>query len=527
MFSAKLYFESKNIKYGADAPQQRPLSLLVTNLKGQAAAWYQHLRDHLLRLRQNNFSCLEDYVASFRIILCKVKDMSDIDKVMHFQKGLVMVIRQEVKLRQFRNTTDAISFALMYDRAHSQQTYVEVPVPMEIGSSRFVSREECLRNNLCFYCKEPGHRLAGCRKRQSRNHPRDPSRQVQDDEEVLDSMQLNMFSIEATTRPARELLRFDGMMNGQSIRVLIVSGAERNIFRSGLGQHHTDATKVTAENFDGTTTPTRIAEQYCETLSFADRHFSGVTLIEWDVSANQDVILGIPWLVQFNPIINWQTGVMLFPTQRGVVDCRSVNSSLDVSGSAVATVEVEPDFLEHPLPPTLQQQLDHHVQAGYFHIPLGPGPISFQYVSLCELSLPEFATKLKREAYAELYHVAVKTSPTLKTIPHPLRAVLSEFADVFPDEQPVQQPPQRSIEHEVVLKQGAKPSNRAPFCLSKVEQEALDLFVADLLRKNWIQVSDSPWVSNIFGVPKKDPVTGKFPSRLEWLHSNNPNMPIR
>ncbi|KAE9105743.1 hypothetical protein PF006_g21543, partial [Phytophthora fragariae] len=25
LFSAKLYFESKNIKYGADSPQQRPL----------------------------------------------------------------------------------------------------------------------------------------------------------------------------------------------------------------------------------------------------------------------------------------------------------------------------------------------------------------------------------------------------------------------------------------------------------------------------------------------------------------------
>ncbi|KAE8895087.1 hypothetical protein PF002_g22878 [Phytophthora fragariae] len=150
LFSAKLYFESKNIKYGADSPQQRPLSLLVANLKGPAAAWYreyvshdgnflhsvtqfeelltseftttdrqEHLRDQLLRLRQNNFTCLEDYVAAFRHIICKVEEMSDIDKVMHFQKGLVVEIKQEVKLRQFRNTTDAISFALMYDRTHA------------------------------------------------------------------------------------------------------------------------------------------------------------------------------------------------------------------------------------------------------------------------------------------------------------------------------------------------------------------------------------------------------------------------
>ncbi|POM57592.1 Hypothetical protein PHPALM_37872 [Phytophthora palmivora] len=122
LFSAKLYFESKNIKYGADSPQQRPLSLLFEELLTSEFTTpdrQEHLRDQLLRLRQNNFPCLEDYVSAFWHIICKVEDMSDIDKVMHFQKGLVVEIRQEVKLRQFRNTTDAIAFAIMYDRTHA------------------------------------------------------------------------------------------------------------------------------------------------------------------------------------------------------------------------------------------------------------------------------------------------------------------------------------------------------------------------------------------------------------------------
>lgn len=46
MFSARLYFESKNIQYGDEAPQQRPLSLLVANLKGPAAAWYREYVSH-------------------------------------------------------------------------------------------------------------------------------------------------------------------------------------------------------------------------------------------------------------------------------------------------------------------------------------------------------------------------------------------------------------------------------------------------------------------------------------------------
>ncbi|KAG2828589.1 hypothetical protein PC116_g15087 [Phytophthora cactorum] len=124
--------------------------------------------------------------------------MSDIDKAMHFQKGLLNDIKQEVKLRQFRTTTDAISFALMYDCTHfvssrhhgrpghqaaqrrsyqqPRQRMDEQPTPMEIGNARIISREECMRRNLCLYCKESGHRLVDCRKRQARNNSRGPSR---------------------------------------------------------------------------------------------------------------------------------------------------------------------------------------------------------------------------------------------------------------------------------------------------------------------------------------------------------------
>ncbi|EGZ04933.1 hypothetical protein PHYSODRAFT_389049, partial [Phytophthora sojae] len=286
LFSAKFYFESKNIKYGADSPQQRPLSLLVANLKGPAAAWY---REYLLRLHQNNFTCLEDYVSAFRHIMCKVEEMSDIDKVMHFQKGLVVEIKQEVKLRQFRNTADAISFALMYDRTHASSHHIEEPTPMEIGSLRFVSREECLRSNLCIYCKEPGHRLATCPKRPARNNPRGSSRPPQGrgsfraNQGSQPRLQLNMMSLDAKLSPNRELLRFKGAMNGQAVRALIDSGAERNIVRPGLAQHYVEATKVTAERSDGTTTPARTAQQCLETVCFAGRAFNEVSLIEWEV----------------------------------------------------------------------------------------------------------------------------------------------------------------------------------------------------------------------------------------------------
>ncbi|KAG2785376.1 hypothetical protein Pcac1_g4803 [Phytophthora cactorum] len=209
MFSAKLYFESKNIKPAAawyreyvshDGNFLHSVTQFEELLTSEFTApdRQEHLRDQLLRQRQKNFSCLEDYVAAFRGIICKVEDMSDIDKAMHFQKGLLNDIKQEVKLRQFRTTTDAISFALMYDCTHfvssrhhgrpghqaaqrrsyqqPRQRMDEQPTPMEIGNARIISREECMRRNLCLYCKESGHRLVDCRKRQARNNSRGPSR---------------------------------------------------------------------------------------------------------------------------------------------------------------------------------------------------------------------------------------------------------------------------------------------------------------------------------------------------------------
>ncbi|OWZ12426.1 polyprotein [Phytophthora megakarya] len=461
----------------------------------------EHLHDQLLRLRQNNITCLEDYVSAFRHVICKVEDMSDIDKVMHFQKGFVVEIRQEVKLRQFRNTTDAISFALMYDRTHA------------VGSRRTRGNRGS-QDGLIVEDNDVS------------DEDEDDYADSRDDHiEIIDSLQLNMVSIANEPSPNRELLRFEGAMNRQVVRVLIDSGAERNIVRPGLAHNYVDSTKVTAERFDGPTTPARTAQLCVETLHFADRDFNGVALIEWEVSPNQDMILGLPWLVQFNPVIDWQIGVMRFPNRCLVDDFSSVNDCFDAAGPTGASVEVNLALLQHQLSPNLRHQLNEHVKAGYFSMPLGPSSISAlggrplprlrdnegdedkKTSSLCVLSAVAFETKVKADEYVKLYNVTVKTSPKMKSVPWQLQAVLDEFADVFPVELPPRLPPSRSIEHEVVLKQGATPNNRAPFHLSKVEQEALDIFVAELLKKNWIEVSDPPWVSNIFGVPKKDPAT--------------------
>ncbi|ETO62198.1 hypothetical protein F444_19874 [Phytophthora nicotianae P1976] len=75
--------------------------------------------------------------------------------------------------------------------------------------------------------------------------------------------------------------------------------------------------------------------------------------------------------------------------------------------------------------------------------------------------------------------------------------VLVEFADTMPEELPDRLPPARTIEHDTVVQPDAQPK---------------------LLDKKWIEKSFSPWVSNIFAIPKKDPTTGLIPKRIDWVH---------
>ncbi|CEG37684.1 retrotransposon unclassified [Plasmopara halstedii] len=188
--------------------------------------------------------------------------------------------------------------------------------------------------------------------------------------------------------------------------------------------------------------------------------YKDVVLTEWELTEQQDIILGKPWLVQYNPRIDSRTHTTELPT---------------------------------PLAP---------VESG------------------------EFEERVKQGYYAEVYLMSIKKKE-IEPVPVPIHQVLDEYPQVFPDQLPDVLPPERDIEHEILLKQDAKPSNGAPFRLSKVEQEALDNFVDDLVKKRWVEIPNSPWVSNIFGVPKKDPTTGKFTTRLEWIRSANPTMPIR
>eukprot|EP00253_Pinus_taeda_P006899 PITA_06899 len=89
-------------------------------------------------------------------------------------------------------------------------------------------------------------------------------------------------------------------------------------------------------------------------------------------------------------------------------------------------------------------------------------------------------------------------SVSLNSIP-----VIQEFTDVFPEEIPGL-PPRRNIDFTIELIPGAAPVSRAPYRMSTPELTELKMQLQELLDKEYIRPSVSPWGAPVLFVKKKD-----------------------
>jgi len=81
--------------------------------------------------------------------------------------------------------------------------------------------------------------------------------------------------------------------------------------------------------------------------------------------------------------------------------------------------------------------------------------------------------------------------------------VMSEFVDVFPDEIPGL-PPKREVEFSIDLVPGAGPISTTPYRMSPAELSVLKKQIEELLEKQFIRPSVSPWGAPVLLVKKKD-----------------------
>lgn len=88
-----------------------------------------------------------------------------------------------------------------------------------------------------------------------------------------------------------------------------------------------------------------------------------------------------------------------------------------------------------------------------------------------------------------------KPSPTMTTL-------LNAFSDVF--EEPKSLPPIRNCDHSIPLKEGIEPVNLKPYRYSFEQQNALESIIAEMVKSQVVEPSQSPFASPTLLVKKKD-----------------------
>ena len=378
------FFQAKNIAHIAPENEVRVKAMVASNLRGGAAAWYtsneksiktvgdlfrgleeefvpvdlqERLRDQLYGLKQQGGGVgLETYVSKFRKIMCRVNDMSDLDKITYFIRGLMSKTRQEVQYRRCKTLAEAISIALEYERSHKdsfgkngrdrphrnkwgerrtrdwhKNDRLKDGSDMEICNLRTMSKEECMKKRLCFHCKKPGHTMRQCYQRQKNlkksqtkinSFEQDEVERQSEEEDstiVFDRLTMNVGEFKESGCRSNELIRLDGKFESQDVRILLDSGANHNVVRPGLATDVIAEGQTQVERFDGSLTSVKKMKKCRGTVVAKGMEFRDLVFTEWELPQSHDVIFGKPWFTKYQPEINWRTHEVSIPTRDDVM----------------------------------------------------------------------------------------------------------------------------------------------------------------------------------------------------------------
>jgi len=119
------------------------------------------------------------------------------------------------------------------------------------------------------------------------------------------------------------------------------------------------------------------------------------------------------------------------------------------------------------------------------------------------------------EIWCIVHIYAMEENITNEHIPPELQAVLSQYSDVFA--KPTSVPPSRPKDHTIPLLSRTQPFRLRPYRYTPFQNDEIEKQVAQLLKNDWIQASNSPYASPVLLVKKK---TGEWRLCVDFRRLN-------
>jgi hypothetical protein len=229
----------------------------------------------------------------------------------------------------------------------------------------------------------------------------------------------------------------------------------------------------------------------------------------------EDVILGLPWLRQLNPAIDWQKGTLQVPRRRSSVlveellddDAVPPSRGAPANGAILEEIYGTDSIGSEPEPPSDASDPEPPDD--------GPPPLC-KIRANRELRRLWVRSGLLEDQGDELWcaagftysqQIAEKTQETRpeKSFEEMVPPQYRRHASVFSETESHRLPDHKPWDHAIELIPGAPATMRTKvYPMSQNEQEELNRFLDENLKKGYIRPSKSPLSSPVFFVKKKD-----------------------
>ena len=216
-----------------------------------------------------------------------------------------------------------------------------------------------------------------------------------------------------------------------------------------------------------------------------------------DIQANFDIVLGMEWHREWEPIPNWKKLEFTVETKQGTKRIRRLPDTPDLQEIEDISDEVKQEFNLISV-----EELEKEVKGARveFTLYFVRGRLEDDEVQLNTISDTTMQSELAEEDQE-------------------LQDLLDEFRDVFREELPDGLPPKRDVDH--VIDTGTEqPSNRNAYPLSvqQLQEEARQ--IEGLLKHQLIRESTSPWGAPVLFV-RKPKTPGEWRMCIDYRALNN------